>query len=130
MNRRAFLKLAVGAPLSAPIPLPAATAGTEMNRAFDELLARYLVRGGDGINRVDYARWRASVADRSKLDGYLAALAGQSPSVMARNGAFAYWANLYNASTLKVVIDRYPVGSIRDIKSNTGLFDLKGYIGP
>ena len=40
------------------------------------------------------------------------------------------WANLYNAATLKIVVDRYPVKSIRDIKSDTGLFDVKGYIGP
>jgi hypothetical protein len=130
MNRRAMLKLAACGLLSAPSALVAAPAKGEKDRVFDELLARYLMQGSDGINRVDYARWQASTADRAKLDGYLVALAARRPSAMARNEAFAYWANLYNAATLKVVIDRYPVKSIRDIKSETSIFDVKGYIGP
>ena len=28
----------------------------------------------------------------------------------------AYWINLYNAQTIRVVLDNYPVGSIREIK--------------
>ena len=52
-----------------------------------------------------------------------------APSKLPRNEAFAYWANLYNAITLQVILDRFPVHSIRDIKSD-GLFDPKAYIGP
>jgi hypothetical protein len=37
--------------------------------------------------------------------------------------------NLYNAVTLSVVLDRYPVSSIRDIKSDS-LLDPKAYLGP
>jgi hypothetical protein len=129
-DRRALLKLAVGGFVAIPLRLVAAPAKAEGNRAFDELLARYLMRGSDGINRVHYGRWQANAADRSKLNDYLVALAARTPSTLARNEAFAYWANLYNAATLKVVIDRYPVKSIRDIKSNTSLFDVKGLIGP
>ena len=32
----------------------------------------------------------------------------------------AYWINLYNALTLKVVVDHYPVDSIRDIDTSPG----------
>lgn len=130
LGRRAFLRLAFAGLVSAPSPLLAASDKGKGNRALDELLTHYLVQGRDGINRVDYARWQASTADREKLDGYLIALAARLPSAMARNEAFSYWANLYNAATLKVVIDRYPVKSIRDIKSETSIFDVKGYIGP
>ena len=130
LNRRTLLKFSIGGILSAPSPLFAAAPRGEENRAFEELLARYLAQGNDGINRVDYARWHASAADRSRLAGYIAALAGKRPSAMARNDAFAFWANLYNAATLNVVIDNYPVRSIRDIKSVTSLFDIKGLIGP
>ena len=135
MNRRTMLRLTAGGWLSAPSSLLAAPAKGEKDRgekdrAFDDLLAQYLVQGGDGINRVDYTRWQASAADRATLDGYLGALAARQPSGMARNEAFAYWANLYNAATLKIVIDRYPVASIRDIKSDTSFFDVKGFIGP
>ncbi len=130
LNRRKFLKFSAGGVVSAASPLFAAAAGGDDNQLFDGLLARYLVKGGDGVNRVHYARWKASAADRSGLAGYLTALASQRPSAMARNNAFAFWANLYNATTLKVIIDNYPVKSIRDIKSATSLFDIRGYIGP
>ena len=130
LDRRTLLRLALAGLVSAPSPLLAASDKGKGNRAFDELLTHYLVHGADGINRVDYARWQASTADREKLDGHLIALAARLPSTMARNEAFAYWANLYNAGTLKLVIDRYPVKSIRDIKSDTSVFDVKGYIGP
>lgn len=130
MNRRTMLRLAAGGWLCASSPLLAAPAKGEKDRAFDELLARYLVQGNDGINRVDYSRWQATAGDRAKLGAYLAMLAARLPSAMARNEAFAYWVNLYNAATLKLVIDRYPIKSIRDIKSDTSIFDVKGYIGP
>ena len=116
LDRRALLRLGFAGLLSAPSPLLAASDKGKGNRAFDELLARYLVQGDDGINRVDYARWQASTADREKLDGYLVALAARLPSAMARNEAFAYWANLYNAATLKIV-DRHDTRSNRSATS-------------
>ena len=97
--------------------------------AFDALLAKYVKPGGDGVNRVDYARWQASAQDLTSLHDYISYLAARTPSKMPRNDAFAFWVNLYNAITLKVVLDRYPVSSIRVIKSD-GLFDPKAYIGP
>ena len=97
--------------------------------AFDAMLARYVKANSDGVNRVDYANWKASLEDRSRLNGYLGELAARAPSKMERYEAFAYWVNLYNALTLKVVLDRYPVSSIRDIKSD-GLLDPKAYLGP
>lgn len=130
LNRRTLLKISAGGILATPAPLFAAIPRSEGNRVFDELLARYLVQGDDGINRIDYDRWKANAADRSKLAGYVTALAAQNPSAMQRNEAFAYWANLYNAATLEVVIDHYPVKSIREIKSVTSIFDIKGFIGP
>lgn len=98
---------------------------------WDGLLSRYLVASGDGVNRVDYRAWKASPADRAALDRYIAGLEGTRPSAMSRNERFAYWANLYNAVTVKVILDRYPVKSITEIKSTgTGLFDFKAAQGP
>ncbi|MBS0243577.1 MAG: DUF547 domain-containing protein [Proteobacteria bacterium] len=99
------------------------------NEAFDRLLAKYVAVGADSIARVDYARWSASPADRKSLGGYIAALSSTAPSELAKTDLFAYWANLYNAITLDVVLDRYPVASIRDIKSDE-FFDPKSLIGP
>jgi len=96
---------------------------------YDALLRRHVVVGADGINRVTYARWHAAIADRGALDGAIAGMAARHPSAMPRAEAFAFWGNLYNAVTLKVVLDRYPVASIRDIKGNSWL-DPQAYAGP
>lgn len=113
--------------LLAVILTPAHAAGPD--DVFDDLLGRYVQRGADGVNRVDYARWKASSEDRTRLASYVTELQALKPSKMNRAEAIAYWSNLYNAITLKVVLDRYPVASIREIKSE-GLFDPKAYIGP
>ncbi len=97
---------------------------------YDTLLKRYVVASPDGVNRVDYASWHKSQEDRTALDGYVVGLATRKPSTMPRGEAFAYWGNLYNAVTLKVILDRYPVDSIRDIKSSGGWLDFKSYTGP
>jgi hypothetical protein len=104
-------------------------AQNDSDAAYDALLSRYVKASPDGVNRVDYAGWRAVAADRAALDGYIAELSARRPSAMTREEAFAFWGNLYNAVTLKVVLDRYPVASIRDIKSDSW-FDPKAYAGP
>ena len=85
-----------------------------------DLLSRYVSTGADGINRVAYGRWTGP--DRNALDAYLARLAGTAISAMNRGEQFAYWVNLYNALTVRVILDHYPVASIRDIDVSPGLF--------
>ncbi len=98
---------------------------------YADLLKSYVVAGASGINLVDYAKWKKTPADLKRLDASLADLQAQKPSAMPRDDAFAYWVNLYNAATLKIVLDNYPVKSIRDIASTgTELFDFKAYSGP
>ena len=112
------------------VALGLSSAGARADAAFDGLLGRYVVKSADGITRVDYGRWRASSADRAALDMFIAGEAKIQPSKMAKAEQFVYWANLYNAITLKVVLDAYPVASIRDIKSSGVWFDPKAYTGP
>ncbi len=110
-----------------------ASAAEDLDAPYDALLARYVRSGADGVNRVDYAGWHANAADRRALDAYIKALEARRPSAMPRGEAFAYWGNLYNALTLKLVVDRYPIASIRDIRSEGGLaswLDYKAYLGP
>jgi len=107
----------------------AAQPAADPDAPYDALLKRYVSMGADGITRVNYARWRASAADRAALDAYIVEMSARRPSAMMRPEAFAYWGNLYNAVTLKVILDRYPVESIRDIKSDAWL-DPKAYTGP
>ena len=108
----------------------AGNAAADDEVAFDGLLQRYVSAGADGVNRVDYGRWRATAADRTALDEYIAGQARLAPSQMGKPAQFAYWANLYNAITLKVILDAYPVASIRDIKSAGVWLDPKAFTGP
>ncbi len=98
--------------------------------ALDMLLGRHVSLPADGVARVTYARWKASAADMAALEGWIAAAAAARPAGMARNQAFAFWANLYNALTLKVVLDAYPVRSIKDIRSTGVPFDPRQFSGP
>ncbi|MEX1306265.1 MAG: DUF547 domain-containing protein [Rhodovibrionaceae bacterium] len=90
--------------------------------AWDALLKRYLVSGADGgINRFRYAEVTAE--DRDRLAQYLSALSTTLISQYNRDEQFAFWLNLYNALVVKLVIDHYPVSSIREIDIAPSLFD-------
>jgi hypothetical protein len=95
---------------------------------FDALLERYVVVVPNGVNQVRYRAWQANARDRAALDDYVAALERERPSRLARDEAFVYWVNLYNAVTLQIVLENYPVRSIRDIRSRT--LDPRGLVGP
>ncbi|WP_170515872.1 DUF547 domain-containing protein [Ruegeria atlantica] len=77
-------------------------------------LSRYVVPDAQGVNRVAYGQ--VTQADRARLDGYLTDLQAVDPMQLTRDQQLAYWINLYNAVTVDVVLDNYPVASIRDIK--------------
>ncbi len=82
--------------------------------AFGQFLSDYAEASRDGVNRVRYAEvWPE---DRQRLDGYIQALAAHNPTQLNRNEAFAFWVNLYNALTVRLILDHYPVKSIREIK--------------
>ncbi|MCY4212312.1 MAG: DUF547 domain-containing protein [Gammaproteobacteria bacterium] len=90
---------------------------------WQEILDGYLVADDpSGVSRFDYGALKANAEDRQKLGGYLQALAKLDPRTYAKDEQMAYWINLYNALTVFVVVPRYPVDSIKDIKS--GLIDF------
>ena len=75
--------------------------------AFDAVLSTYV----DADGWVDYAGLQASDA----LAPYLEMLAETNPSGLDTSEAIAFWTNVYNAYTLKLVADSYPVSSIKRI---------------
>jgi len=87
---------------------------------WDHLLKTYASAGPDGINRFAYGR--VSAADRTQLVAYLDDLAATPVDLLDRPAQFAFWVNLYNALTVKVILDHYPVASIRDVDISPGLF--------
>jgi hypothetical protein len=83
-------------------------------------LETYLVRGEDGINRVDYRG--VTPRDRARLDAYLETLASTEVDRLSRASQLPFWINLYNALTVQVILDHLPVDSIREIDISPGLF--------
>lgn len=129
MNRRDLIMSAAAAALLLQ-GTPSRARERHPDAPLDELLARHVREAADGVNRVDYAGWKASGADRRQLADYVAALASRRPSQMRRNEALAFWGNLYNAVTLTVILDNYPVDSIRNIRSEGLWLDPKAWTGP
>ena len=86
-----------------------------------EFLARYLITDHpSGISRVRYSA--VEPTDRQKLADYVKRLQAVEVDSLNRAAQKAYWINFYNALTVKVVLDHYPVKSIRDIDISPGLF--------
>lgn len=81
--------------------------------AWDKILINYARSTEDGVNRVDYEGIKTKAA--GELKAYLSALQGIKISQYSRDEQFAYWVNLYNAATVQVIVDNYPLQSIRDI---------------
>jgi hypothetical protein len=89
--------------------------------SWQRILDRYLdANHPSGISRFDYAG--VSPDDKAALEAYLDALQATDPRDYNRAEQRAYWINLYNAGTVALIIDNYPVKSIRKIYG--GLFGL------
>ena len=94
---------------------PAMTKATMMEtQAYAQVLTRNITPGADGVMLFDYAAAKSN-GDHETIKAYIAAQAALRPSTMTDAQATAYWANLYNAVTLDVVLDDYPIKSIRSL---------------
>jgi len=99
--------------------LPSNPDGAAVDHApWQGFLDRYLVELSDGSTRVRYDD--VTAADRKALDGYLATLSGLDPRRLSRDAQLAYWINLYNAATVDLILDHYPIDSIRDVDDPWG----------
>ncbi|TDU28670.1 uncharacterized protein DUF547 [Panacagrimonas perspica] len=85
-----------------------------------QFLGRYVVTGADGVARVRYGA--VSGEDRGYLRVYLDQLQRTEVSKLRPDEQLAYWINLYNAHTVKLVLERYPLASILSIAISPGLF--------
>ena len=124
----AVVLLGLAAPAAAANPQEAfsghaaGSVRTVDHSAWDDLLGRFVVAGKDGVNRVDYARFKAE--GHAPLKAYVARLEAVDVVSLDRPEQFAFWANLYNAKTIDIVLDKYPVRSIKDISLGGGLLAL------
>ena len=95
------------------------SAATIDHSAWDWFLQKHLSESPDGVNRLDYG---AAAGDRTGLDDYLRGLSETDAASLNRGEQLAFWINLYNALTAQVVLDHYPVATIRDIDISPGVF--------
>lgn len=90
--------------------------------AWDAFLAKFVSTDSNGINRVAYSK--VTKNDLVQLDNYLSRLQSTDVTTLNRNEQYAFWLNLYNATTVRVILKHHPIKSILDVKSN--LLDFKG----
>ncbi len=79
---------------------------------WDSLLKQHV--SADGL--VDYTGFQK---DSARLNAYLEILSNNHPNEAhwSYKERLAYWINAYNAFTVKIVTDNYPIPSIKDIKN-------------
>lgn len=86
---------------------------------WNSLLKKYIKPGKAGLNTFAYGK--VSTTDKAALQNYIRSLEAIEVTSYNRNEQLAYWINLYNAVTISVVLDHYPVKTIRDI-------DISGFL--
>ncbi|MEM6463194.1 MAG: DUF547 domain-containing protein [Pseudomonadota bacterium] len=88
------------------------------HQALDMLLKKHVKRDSAGYTTFDYAALKSR--DHAALKAYIVAIEAVAPSSLSVNEAHAYWINLYNAATVDIVADYYPVTSIKKINLGGG----------
>jgi uncharacterized membrane protein YdjX (TVP38/TMEM64 family) len=104
------LRYALGPP---PVSSAEAYASSPATAVFDHSRFDALLRAHvDADGFVDYAGLKR---DETQLDGYLASLSGSRFGELGRDEKLALLLNAYNAFTVRLVLDHWPLESIRDI---------------
>jgi hypothetical protein len=88
------------------------------HKIFNDLLKKHVNTSG----AVNYTNFKK---DKVKLQEYLTLLSKNVPTKKAnKKASLAYWINAYNAFTLKLIIDHYPLKKITDL-DNGKPWDVK-----
>lgn len=80
------------------------------HQIWDQLLKAHVKPNG-------LVNYKGFIQDKAKLDQYLKLISENAPDrkTWSKNQQLAYWINAYNAFTVKLIVDNYPVKSIRDL---------------
>lgn len=83
------------------------------HQEWDTIVKKYVDKEG----LVDYKGLIAK--DKDKLNAYCDKLSKNAPGKKwSEDEKLAYWLNAYNAFTVKLIVDNYPVKSIKDLGAN------------
>lgn len=80
------------------------------HKVWQDFLDQYLHLDQSGQTFVDYQQ--VDMPNRSKLDGYLEYLTSLDPKALTKSQQMPYWINLYNAKTVRLILENYPLKSI------------------
>ena len=105
--------------LAAPALIGRAAAAPD-HAEYEAILSAHVVAGADGLNRVRYGDLKRQAL--AGLAAHIAQLQGVRASALPPGEQKAFWINLYNAKTLHVLAENYPVASIKDINLGGGFF--------
>jgi len=83
------------------------------HRNWEAFLLNYLRPGEDGVHRVAYGG--VKIRDRRRLHKYIEKMSEVDITAYRRSEQLAYWINLYNALTVKIVLDHYPFATIKKL---------------
>ncbi len=115
MTRRGILLIClmtIGCGLAAAADdIQATHPNVAIHSPWTSLLQKYVTPEG----AVDYESWKNSGPDRQKLEIYLSTLSKVYPGALTDPLALSFYLNLYNASVVKLVLDHYPVKSVKKI---------------
>lgn len=106
----------IGCSLGTPKVTPVETYDQKGSDTFDHaLLGEVLTQVVNGKGLVNY---RTLQKDHARLDLYLESLAAAPFDDLDRNDKLAFLINAYNACTLKLILDHYPLTSVKDIPAS------------
>lgn len=98
--------------LLAALAGPAGAALPPDYKVWGELLSKYY----DPAKGMNYKAFKAQ--DKKTLDDLRRQMAAADVPTLSRMDQLAYWINLYNISVVAIVVDGYPVESIRDLSTD------------
>ncbi len=85
------------------------------HQPWDTLLKKYIDESDGKISKFDYKN--VSEQDKSNLKTYIATLTKVQVDKLNSVEQMAYWINLYNALTIQIVLNAYPIDTIKKIDS-------------
>lgn len=83
------------------------------HQTWQDFLDSYLLFDDKDQSYMAYAK--VSQQDKSNLKNYIKYLSQLLPKELSKKQQMAYWINLYNAKTVDLILDAYPVTSIRKL---------------
>jgi hypothetical protein len=106
-------------PIKEKTPEPVVQIRAEIHKTWDNLLKKHVSSSG----KVNYEGF---VKDKDELLKYIKELQSfhKDVSSWGKNKRLAYWINVYNVVTVKLITDNYPLKSIQDLNGGKA-WDLK-----